>query len=86
MNARSSFASRNRSLGAKLLEVVELVGRRLVVVGDAHPERDLRGPVIASDGIHEIAVTDDSTRCVSRDGHLTWRLRLSLRFESPDHR
>ena len=33
---------------AKLLEVVELVGRRLVVVGHAHLERDLRE---AGDGL-----------------------------------
>jgi hypothetical protein len=33
---------------AKLLEVLELIGRRLVVVGDAHLERDLRE---AGDGL-----------------------------------
>ena len=42
MNARSSFASRNRSVSPKLLEIVQVVGRRLVVVGHSHLERDLR--------------------------------------------
>jgi hypothetical protein len=40
----------------------QAIGRRLVVVADAELERQLRHPWIASDGIHEIAVTDPSMR------------------------
>ena len=49
--------------GAERLEIVDPIGRWLVVCVTPNSNGIFAGPVIASDGIQEIAMTDDSKRC-----------------------
>ena len=40
---------------------------------------------MASEGIQEIAVTDDSTWVRDKGRHLSWRLGVSRGFETPEN-
>jgi hypothetical protein len=65
IQACRTLAKRKRSALAQLLELrrpVDQVGWCVVVVGDAHPERQLRQALIASEGIQDTDITVDSTR------------------------